>query len=124
MRIERLNGLADLPAEAWNALLEGEDDPFTRHEFLAALERHGCVGGESGWYPVHQLLLDAAGRLLGAVPLYAQTHSWGEFVFDWSWAQAVQRSGAEYYPKLVGAVPSLPPHCRGSRSTCRSRACT
>jgi hypothetical protein len=108
MRIERLSGLADLSAESWNALLEGEDDPFTRHEFLAALEHHGCVGGESGWYPVHQLLLDGAGRLLGAMPLYAKTHSWGEFVFDWSWAQALQRSGADYYPKLVGAVPFTP----------------
>jgi predicted N-acyltransferase len=108
LRIETLSALTDLPAGPWNALLAGDDDPFTRHEFLSALERHGCVGAGTGWLPQHLLLLDGAGQLLGAVPMYAKAHSWGEFVFDWSWAQAHERAGIDYYPKLLGAVPFTP----------------
>lgn len=91
----------------WNALdLQGS--PFVRHEFLAALERTGCVGGATGWTPCHLLLESRAGELEGAVPLYRKTHSWGEFVFDWSWARAWAQAGLPYYPKLVSMTPFTP----------------
>jgi predicted N-acyltransferase len=102
--LERVDDVA--PAE-WNALA-GTDQPFLRHEFLSALEHQRCVGGNSGWRPRHVTLRDAAGRLAGAMPLYAKEHSWGEFVFDWAWAEAYREHGLAYYPKLVCAVPFTP----------------
>jgi predicted N-acyltransferase len=92
---------------AWNAL-NTTDTPFLRHEFLEALETEGCVGGSSGWTPHHLVLENEHGGLLGAMPLYLKHHSWGEFVFDWSWAQAYAHAGLEYYPKLVSMTPFTP----------------
>jgi uncharacterized protein len=93
------------PAE-WNALEQG-GVPFLRHEFLAALERSGAVSAATGWTPCH-VTLRHAGELVGALPLYEKSHSWGEFVFDFSWAEAYRRYGARYYPKLVAATPFTP----------------
>lgn len=93
------------PAE-WNALDHG-GVPFLRHEFLAALERTGAVSAATGWTPAH-VTLRRAGELVGALPLYEKSHSWGEFVFDFSWAEAYRRYGARYYPKLVAATPFTP----------------
>lgn len=96
-----------IPAAQWNALaLQG--NPFVRHEFLLALERADCVGAAAGWSPNHLLLEDDAGRLLAALPLYRKAHSWGEFVFDWSWARAYDEAGLRYYPKLVSMPPFTP----------------
>ncbi|MEO6080353.1 MAG: GNAT family N-acetyltransferase [Steroidobacteraceae bacterium] len=95
-----------LPAADWNAL-DGTQCPFLRHEFLAALEHCGCVGPGSGWTPAHLALFDG-GQLIAAAPAYRKSHSWGEFVFDFSWAQAHERNGLRYYPKLVCAVPFSP----------------
>ncbi|MDX1481337.1 MAG: peptidogalycan biosysnthesis protein, partial [Woeseiaceae bacterium] len=81
--------------------------PFLRHEFLHAAERSGSVGGDTGWLPRHLTLTDG-GSLRAALPLYEKRHSWGEFVFDWSWAQAYGQAGLDYYPKLVAAVPFTP----------------
>src|SRR5262245_60290418 len=92
-----LSGIDAVRPEAWNALIGG-GDPFLRHEFLAALEHHGCVGSDSGWTPSHLVIEDARGHLEAALPLYRKMHSWGEFVFDFSWAQAYARSGLDYYP--------------------------
>jgi predicted N-acyltransferase len=97
---------AAAPAD-WNRL-RGTDFPFMRHEFLAALESAGCVGTGSGWDPHHVLLRGDDDELLGAMPLYSKTNSWGEFVFDWAWADAYHRAGIGYYPKLVSAVPYTP----------------
>lgn len=94
------------PAE-WNAL-ELRGQPFLRHEFLAALEDTGCASEHTGWIPCHLCLRDDAGTLLGAAPLYLKTHSFGEFVFDFSWAEAYSQAGLEYYPKLVNAIPFTP----------------
>lgn len=99
-------GLSDIPAADWNRLA-GDDNPFLRHEFLLALERNGCVGGDSGWYPRH-LLVYANDKLVGAAPLYIKVHSFGEFGSDWAWADAYQRAGEAYYPKLVSAIPFTP----------------
>ena len=107
MRTAIINRLDDLPREQWNRVT-GTGHPFLRHEFLSALEKHGCVGETFGWYPQHVALFDETGSLAGAVPLYLKDNSYGEFVFDWSWAQAYERSGKRYYPKLVSAVPYTP----------------
>lgn len=106
MPIRIVHSLAAVTAQQWNALqLQGS--PFLRHEFLRALEKEHCVGGDTGWQTSH-LLLEDAGQLLGAIPLYLKSHSWGEFVFDWSWAKAYAQAGLEYYPKLVSMAPFTP----------------
>ena len=95
-----------LARDEWNALA-GADFPFLRHEFLAALEDSASVGGSSGW-AAHHLVLRAEARVLAVMPCYLKTHSYGEYVFDWGWAEAYQRNGLDYYPKLLSAVPFTP----------------
>jgi hypothetical protein len=107
MYIQRLESLADISATAWNALVQ-DHHPFLRHEFLSAMERHHCVGEHTGWLPCHSVCFDDKQRLIGAAPLYLKDNSYGEFVFDWSWADAYQRHGLRYYPKLVSAIPFTP----------------
>jgi predicted N-acyltransferase len=99
--------IADLPADGWDAL-DPSRHPFVAHAFLATLEETGCVGQSTGWVPQHLVWRDAQGALAAALPLYLKAHSWGEFVFDMSWAQAYRRSGRDYYPKLLSAVPYTP----------------
>jgi hypothetical protein len=99
--------LADVPASEWDAL-DTAGNPFLSHAFLEALESCGCVGGDSGWVSRHLLVRDETGVLVGAVPRYLKAHSWGEFVFDWSWAQSYARAGLAYYPKQLTAVPFTP----------------
>ena len=106
-RSRNLSSIDEIPAAQWNALLP-DDALFLRHEFLAALEHQSCVGAQSGWTPCHLVLTDARGELRAALPLYRKLHSWGEFVFDFAWAQAYARSGLQYYPKLVAAIPFTP----------------
>ncbi len=99
--------LADVDAAEWNAL-PGARLPFLRHEFLLAMEESGCATPETGWVANHILLRGHDGRLCGALPLYLKSHSWGEFVFDFAWADAYHRAGLRYYPRLVSAVPFTP----------------
>ncbi|MEY3294527.1 MAG: hypothetical protein RLZZ451_575 [Pseudomonadota bacterium] len=96
-------------ADAWNALLAVQTNPtpFMRHEYLAALHASGSAVPGTGWTPSF-LLLEREGALAAAVALYAKTHSYGEYVFDWAWAEAYARHGLRYYPKLLGAVPFTP----------------
>jgi predicted N-acyltransferase len=82
--------------------------PFLRHEFLLALEESGCATARTGWAPRHLIAEDSRGRLLGALPLYRKAHSRGEFVFDFSWANAYAQHGLKYYPKLLSAIPFTP----------------
>ncbi len=89
----------------WNAL--AGDSALLRHSFLNALETTGCVGADIGWEPIH-LGLFRNGKLEAAMPLYVKHHSWGEFVFDFAWADAYRRQGLRYYPKLVNCVPFSP----------------
>jgi predicted N-acyltransferase len=98
--------IAALDAAQWNALSDGAN-PFVRHAWLAALETTGCVGPGTGWQPATITLSDAHG-LAAAAPAYLKQHSYGEFVFDFSWAQAYARAGLAYYPKLIVAVPFTP----------------
>ncbi len=107
MRTTIVPNLDQVSAAAWNQL-RGTDNPFLRHEFLSALERTGCVGAGTGWEPRHALLHADDDTLVGAVPLYLKYHSYGEYVFDWAWADAYRRNGVAYYPKLVAAVPFTP----------------
>jgi predicted N-acyltransferase len=109
MQLSVTSSLDSVDPAQWNACAGG--NPFLRHEFLSALERTGCVGPGTGWEPQHLVLTsDTNGdrRLLGAVPMYLKNHSYGEYVFDWAWADAYERSGLRYYPKLVVAVPFTP----------------
>jgi uncharacterized protein len=106
MPIRALASLAEIPRAAWQGLLRN-DDPFLSWAYLEGLERSGAVGERTGWQPRH-LVLEENGRLLAALPLYLKDHSWGEFVFDFAWAEAYERAGVRYYPKLVAAVPFTP----------------
>ena len=115
LQVKIAQGLKAVPASAWDACAlsagTGEDDPvnpFVSHAFLSALEESGCVGPKAGWSPVHILVEDEAGTLLGAAPCYLKSHSMGEYVFDHAWADAYTRAGGRYYPKLQVAVPFTP----------------
>lgn len=102
-------GLSGIDPSDWDALALREDEnPFVSHAFLQALEESGCVAPETGWQPQHVLLYDHEERLVGACPLYAKYHSYGEYIFDHGWADAFERAGGHYYPKLLSAVPFTP----------------
>ena len=125
MEIVVHKSLADIPAKQWNAML-ASNNPFMRHEFLFGLETTGCVSLESGWESAHIAVYQSADQsadqstdqstdqttdqkqLLAAMPCYIKSHSYGEYIFDWSWADAHQRHGLDYYPKLSNAVPFTP----------------
>jgi hypothetical protein len=102
-----VGAIAEVAAAEWDACA-GPDNPFLSHAFLGAIEDSGSVGGDTGWRPCHALLDDAQGRLVAAAPLYLKAHSQGEYVFDHGWAQAYERVGGRYYPKLLAAVPFTP----------------
>lgn len=115
----QVDSIFDVPPQQWNALLQ-TDYPFARHEFLAALEGSGSVAPDRGWQPAHGLLHDAQGTLVAAAPLYLKDNSFGEFVFDFAWADAYARLGLPYYPKLICAIPFTP--VIGPRLLARSSA--
>jgi len=98
--------ITDVDAAAWDRLA-GDGDPFLEHAFLATLEASGSVGARAGCVP-RLIVARDGGRLVGAVPLYLKNNSYGEFIFDWGWANAAHRSGVRYYPKLVAAIPFTP----------------
>ncbi len=119
LAIRTVQAIAEVAAEAWDAcanppalgdgVADGERfNPFIAHAFLLALEQSRSVGGRSGWTPAHVLVEEAGGRLVAAAPTYLKSHSQGEYVFDHSWAEAYQRAGGRYYPKLQVAVPFTP----------------
>jgi uncharacterized protein len=106
-----IDRLAEIPSEQWNALIPAQaGQVFLRHEWLSAMESAGCVGGNTGWVAQHLILTpeNKPEELLAALPLYLKYHSYGEYVFDWAWADAYQRSGLPYYPKLLSAIPFTP----------------
>ena len=104
-------GVSDLPAAQWGALA-GSSDPFVSHSFLTLLEETGSVGDATGWTAL-PILVERDGRVTAAAPAYLTSHSQGEYVFDHGWADAWERAGGSYYPKLQVAVPFTP--CIGSR---------
>jgi predicted N-acyltransferase len=103
--IQVVDSLASIPASDWDAL--AANHPLLSHAFLQALEDSGCASAQTGWKPCH-LALWRDDRLAAAMPLYLKSHSYGEYVFDWAWADAYQRHGLRYYPKLLNAVPFTP----------------
>jgi predicted N-acyltransferase len=119
LTVRTIASLGEIAPEAWDAcanprglIAEGgageRFNPFVAHAFLRALEQSGSVGGRSGWTPAHVIVEDAGGRLVAAAPTYIKTHSQGEYVFDHAWADAYQRAGGQYYPKLQIAAPFTP----------------
>jgi len=107
MKVRFINHISLISASTWHELV-GTDYPFLRHEFLDALEASDSVGATSGWQPMHLVVESDDGQLLAAMPLYLKNHSYGEYVFDWSWAEAYQNHGLDYYPKLLAAIPFTP----------------
>jgi hypothetical protein len=107
-----VSSVAEIPAAVWNGLTPGSggtpDNPFLEHAFFLAAEQSGSATRRTGWQPQHLLLSDSAGEAVGVMPLYLKSHSQGEYVFDHGWADAFQRAGGEYYPKLQCAVPFTP----------------
>ncbi len=105
-----LPSIAQIDAARWDALLEASAPapaPCLRHAYLATLEETGCVGGRTGWTPAHATLWQQ-GELAAVMPLYLKDHSYGEYVFDWAWAEAYHRHGLDYYPKWLSALPFTP----------------
>jgi predicted N-acyltransferase len=106
MEVQFLNNINDCSPTQWDALFNA-DYPFTKHAFLSALETSDCVNTSTGWQPQH-ITVTECGALIAAIPCYLKTHSYGEYVFDWSWANAYQQHGLDYYPKLLAAIPFTP----------------
>ena len=119
MTILQLQSIDEVRPDLWDALI-GTDYPFLRHAFLHALEASGSVSASTGWTPAHWVLKGDTGQLDVLLPLYQQMHSYGEYVFDWQWADAWERAGQRYYPKLLAAVPFSP--VQGPRLVARESA--
>ncbi len=105
--VEAHQRIADIGRTVWDSLAGTTDHPFVAYDFLEALERSGSVAPNTGWGP-HHLTLSKDGEIVGAMPLYAKGHSQGEYIFDHAWADAYERAGGRYYPKLMSAVPFTP----------------
>ena len=111
LSISVIGDLANIERNVWDGLANPADaafDPFLSWDFLQALEESGCATAASGWQPAHLIAREAGGAIVGAMPLYAKDHSYGEYVFDHAWADALHRAGGAYYPKLQCAVPFTP----------------
>ncbi len=110
LTVKVVPSIHEIPEQEWDACAgdPANLNPFVRHAFFSALEDSGSVSAESGWQPQHLVLENGAGQILGCAPLYLKNHSYGEYVFDWGWAQAYERAGGSYYPKLQCAVPFTP----------------
>lgn len=98
-----------IDAATWDAMTDGT--PFIQHAFLSALAQSQSVGDGTGWTSYIIAVIDASSQLVGAVPVYLKTHSYGEYVFDWAWADAYNKHGVPYYPKLISAIPFTPVTC-------------
>ncbi len=107
MHLHVVDSIAEIPAHAWDSL-NTDGNPFNSHAFLLAAERHGATTPEMGWHSRHILVQSDDGAWLGALPLFARTHSFGDFSHDWSWSAAFERLGLRYYPKLVSGHPYTP----------------
>ena len=120
-RTRIISSLSEIGASAWDELVSAQQTrtPFLSYTFLDALHETGCASTETGWQP-HYLTLWRQNRLEAALPLYLKSHSYGEYVFDWAWADAYRRHGFAYYPKLLSAIPFTP--VTGNRLLARDTA--
>ena len=107
MRLRQHTSYTDIASSVWNALA-GTHNPVLRHEYLLALETSGSATAATGWQPLPLLVEDDSGQTIGAAPLWLKSHSFGELVYDFAWAQAYERAGLRYYPKLIAAIPFSP----------------
>ncbi len=107
LQITIAHSLHDVSADAWDKCA-GNQNPFLKHVFLSSLEDAGCVSAETGWAPHHVLIKDLNDQVQACAPMYLKGNSMGEYVFDWNWAEAYERAGGNYYPKLVCGVPFTP----------------
>jgi len=107
MLVKIYQSILDIPADQWDKV-NVDGNPFTSYAFLSSLEESASIGNKTGWLPRYLVVCDESGNLAGALPMYEKHHSWGEYVFDWAWANAWQQSGLAYYPKLIVAVPFSP----------------
>ncbi len=106
VQVRLVQGIDKIDASAWDACA-GADQPFLSYAFLFALEASGCATDETGWLPLH-LSAELDGEMIACAPMYLKSHSYGEYIFDWNWANAYERAGGRYYPKLQVAVPFTP----------------
>ncbi|HEX6113482.1 MAG TPA: GNAT family N-acetyltransferase [Geminicoccaceae bacterium] len=106
LQVKLVQGIGQIDAQVWDACV-GPDQPFLSHGFLSALEDSGSASQRTGWLPLH-LVVETDGELIGCAPMYLKSHSYGEYVFDWGWANAYERAGGKYYPKLQVSVPFTP----------------
>ena len=106
LQVKLVQGIGQVEARTWDACV-GPDQPFLSHAFLSALEDSGSASQRTGWLPLH-LVAESGGELIGCAPMYLKSHSYGEYVFDWGWANAYERAGGKYYPKLQVSVPFTP----------------
>ena len=104
------NSIKEISQSEWD-LCAGIDNPFLSYDFMSSLEDSGSVSPKTGWLPQHLLYRSPSKKLIGVVPLYLKGHSYGEYVFDWGWADAFERAGQKYFPKLLSAVPFTPVTC-------------
>lgn len=107
LNIQFESRLLDIQPDEWNALNDA-DNPFLKYDFLTALEESGSVASATGWQPKHLTMRNDQQKLIAAIPTYIKQHSYGEYVFDWSWADAYSHYGLDYYPKLLSAIPFTP----------------
>lgn len=107
LSVRTVDAIAQVGRDAWNRCA-GDDNPFVCFDFLDALEESGSVTAKTGWLPQHAVLEDASGDVLAVAPMYLKNHSFGEYVFDHGWADAYERAGGRYYPKLQLSVPFTP----------------
>lgn len=106
MKVDFINSINEINKEEWNKIINS-DYPFLKYEFLESLEKHKCVSEDRGWSPFHVIVSDE-NKKIAIMPMYIKTDSQGEFIFDWSWADAFYRNGVNYYPKLVCSIPYTP----------------
>ncbi len=111
LNLHFVDSIEAIGGDGWNGLT-GIENPFMRYEFLHALEKTGCTSKATGWQPHHVAVYEGDSHLIAVMPLYLKTNSWGEYVFDWSWANAYQSYGFDYYPKFVTAAPFTPSYGR------------
>jgi len=107
IQVEVIEHISSLNADDWNSCV-GANAPFARHEFLSSLEDSQCVQPKNGWMAHHLVIKGDDGKIKACAPMYLKSHSYGEYVFDWSWAEAYDRAGGRYYPKLQSAIPFTP----------------
>ena len=115
MKVDIVSNISKIDSDKWNKINQN-GHPFTSHEFLFSLEESKSVNPQTGWQPQHVILKNPKEEIIGALPNYLKGHSYGEYIFDHSWANAYEKAGGMYYPKIISAIPFTP--VNGPRFLC------